>query len=297
MDLSLSDLPLPEPRALARFWAFYDAVHSEVQEELRAEFADHPQLGPVIVLDDPARRRGEDESHGLLRAAVEEGDWQPYVDSLRRLGAYYAVAGVSMHGWMSLMIALRKGLVRRLSSADDPDDSAGILEGLQQFKDLIVTVIGETFLQEKENVIARQHEAIAELSTPVLPLTAGILLLPIVGVLDSGRAAQLTEQLLDSIRRHRARVAIIDITGVAAVDSAVANHLLQTVKAVGLMGARAIVSGISPINAQVLVRIGVDLEGLHTVADLQSGLATADRILGRTVTYADPHDPSHAETR
>jgi len=126
----------------------------------------------------------------------------------------------------------------------------------------------------------RAERAILELSTPVLQLREGLLILPIIGILDSQRARQLTEQLLNSIRNNRAKVAVVDITGVAAVDSKVANHLLQTAEAARLMGATVILTGLSPEVAQSLVSIGVDLSRLITIGDLQGGIVEADRLLG-----------------
>jgi len=108
----------------------------------------------------------------------------------------------------------------------------------------------------------------------------GLLLLPVVGVIDSHRARQMTDQLLHGIHKHRAKVVVIDVTGVAAVDSMVANHLLQAVDAAALLGATAIVTGVSAAVAQTVVKIGVDLSRLRTVADLQGGVEEARTLLG-----------------
>jgi rsbT co-antagonist protein RsbR len=129
-------------------------------------------------------------------------------------------------------------------------------------------------------VIREQQEAIRELSTPVLQVRDRLLVLPIIGGLDSARARQLTEQLLGAIQSNRARVVIIDITGVAAIDLDVANHLVQTVEAARLMGASAIITGLSSKIAQTLVDLGVDLSMMKTVGDLQGGLEEADRMIG-----------------
>ena len=94
------------------------------------------------------------------------------------------------------------------------------------------------------------------------------------------RARQMTDQLLQAIHRYRAKIVVIDLTGVASVDSMVANHLLQAVDAAGLLGATVIVTGISADVAQTVVRIGVDLTRLHTAGDLQSGVAEAARSAG-----------------
>lgn len=132
-------------------------------------------------------------------------------------------------------------------------------------------------------MIREQQEAIRELSTPVLQIRERLLLLPIIGVIDPLRARQLTEQLLRAIRTNRAKVVVIDITGVAAMDATVANHLVQTVEAARLLGATVIVTGLSPEIAQTLVNIGVELGKMKTVGDLQGGIEEAERLLGYKV--------------
>jgi rsbT co-antagonist protein RsbR len=110
-----------------------------------------------------------------------------------------------------------------------------------------------------------------------------LLIQPIIGMLDTQRARQLTEQLLGAIQSHRARVVVIDITGVATIDLVVANHLVQTVEAARLMGASTIITGLSSKIAQTLVDLGVDLAMMKTVGDLQGGLEEAERLLRHRV--------------
>ena len=157
----------------------------------------------------------------------------------------------------------------------------------------IVAIVAMAFIRERENVVRQQQEAIRELSTPVLQVREGLLILPIIGLIDSLRAKQLTEQLLRAIRANRARAVVIDITGVPAVDSKIANHLLQTVDAARLMGARVIVTGLSPDVAQALVYIGVDLTRLKTVGDLQGGIEEADELLGYKVATVEAVAAGH----
>ncbi len=123
----------------------------------------------------------------------------------------------------------------------------------------------------------------------MLQVRERLLILPIIGVIDPQRARQLTEQLLRGIRTNRAKVVVIDITGVAAMDVTVANHLVQTVEASRLLGATVIVTGLSPEIAQTLVTIGVDLGKMNTVGDLQGGIEQAERLLGyKVATLAEP---------
>jgi rsbT co-antagonist protein RsbR len=141
---------------------------------------------------------------------------------------------------------------------------------------------------ERERVIHHQQEAIRELSTPVLQIRDRLLLLPIIGVLDTHRAKLVTENLLKAIRAHRARVIVMDITGVAAIDSRVAHHIMQTIAAASLMGAQVVVTGISSDVAQSLVALGIELSKLNTVGDLQGGLEHAEQILGQRAASVTP---------
>jgi rsbT co-antagonist protein RsbR len=143
-----------------------------------------------------------------------------------------------------------------------------------------VGVIADVLVFERERVIRQQQEAIRELSTPVLQVRDRLLLLPIIGLIDTQRARLITEGLLRAIRANRAKVVVMDVTGVATIDSRVANHILQTVTAARLMGAQVIVTGLSSDVAQSLAVLGIELSKLITVGDLQGGLEEAERFLG-----------------
>src|SRR5205823_1133787 len=152
----------------------------------------------------------------------------------------------------------RKAIRVRLAalSREDPKKSALAADGMNRFLDIAMGAIGEAYLSEKERLIGQQQEAIRELSTPVLQVREQMLILPVVGVVDTQRARNLTSALLKAIREHRARAAVMDITGVPIVDSKVANHLAQACEAARLMGATVIVTGISAEIAQTLVTVG-----------------------------------------
>lgn len=134
--------------------------------------------------------------------------------------------------------------------------------------------------ERAEQEIKAQQNAIRELSTPVLPINERMLVVPMVGSVDAERARQLTQQLLTAIRSHRAKAVVIDVTGVATMDTAVANHLIQAAEASRLLGAQVILSGVSRDIAQTLVTLGIDLRKLTTVGDLQSGIEEGNRLLG-----------------
>jgi rsbT co-antagonist protein RsbR len=154
------------------------------------------------------------------------------------------------------------------------------VRGVSVFTDVVMGEIGQAYLEAKEQRIVDQQEAIRELSTPVLELQEGLLLLPVVGLIDTDRARRLTESLLEEISERRARVVVLDLTGVPTMDTAVANHLMQTVAACRLMGATALVTGISADNAQTLVRLGLDLSSVNTIGDLMAGLEHAQVLMG-----------------
>jgi rsbT co-antagonist protein RsbR len=186
---------------------------------------------------------------------------------------------------LGIVLLLRDVLGRSLQVKyeDDVQMLHRVLDAYEPAANRIANTVGVNFVQERERIIRQQQEAIRELSTPVLQVRERLLILPIIGVLDSQRARQLTEQLLRGIRSNRAKVVVIDITGVPTIDSTVANHLVQTVEASRLMGASVIITGLSSEIAQTLVTIGVDLSKVNAVGDLQGGIEEAERLLGYEV--------------
>lgn len=137
----------------------------------------------------------------------------------------------------------------------------------------------ETFIKGREEVIFRQTNEITEISTPVIRVWDGVLALPIIGTLDSSRTQVVMESLLQEIVETGSGIAILDISGVPAVDSLVAQHLIKTVSATRLMGAECIISGIRPEIAQTVVHLGIDLSNIITKSTLSSALKTAFDML------------------
>ncbi|EUA50831.1 STAS domain protein [Mycobacterium xenopi 3993] len=195
-------------------------------------------------------------------------------------------AGVETDEVVGIVLLLRDVLARSLFEKyqSDFDLLNRVLDAYEPAANRIANTVAVSFVQERERIIRQQQEAIRELSTPVLQVREQLLILPIIGVLDSQRARQLTEQLLRAIRNNRAKVVVIDITGVPTIDSTVANHLVQTVDASGLMGASVIITGLSSEIALTLVTIGLDLSKMNAVGDLQGGIEEAERLLGYEVT-------------
>lgn len=218
-------------------------------------------------------------------AVLETGSVEALQAYARDLSERIIPRGVETHEVVGIVLLLRDVLARSLFAKYQGDFTLlnRILDAYEPAANRIANTVAVGFVQERERVIRQQQEAIRELSTPVLQVRERLLILPMIGVIDPLRARQLTEQLLRGIRTNRAKVVVIDITGVAAMDSNVANHLVQTVEASRLLGATVIVTGLSPEIAQTLVNIGVDLGKMNTVGDLQGGIEEAERLLGYKV--------------
>ncbi|MGI9861252.1 STAS domain-containing protein [Moorella naiadis] len=152
------------------------------------------------------------------------------------------------------------------------------------------TFLLRTALQTQREVIEKQNEALMELSTPVIPLMQDILLLPLIGTIDTRRAKEIMDNLLAGIVQYQAEVALIDISGVPVVDTQVAHHLIKTVKAARLLGSRCILVGIRPELAQTIVRLGIDFQDIITKNNLQAGLVLAFRWLGYKLERVERDD-------
>ena len=170
---------------------------------------------------------------------LETGSVEALQHYARDLSERIIPRGVETHEVVGIVLLLRDVLARSLFEKYQRDFSLlnRVLDAYEPAANRIANTVAVSFVDERERVIRQQQDAIRELSTPVLPVRERLLILPIIGVLDSERARQLTEQLLTGIRTHRAKVVVIDITGAPDVDATVANHLVQTVDASRLMGA------------------------------------------------------------
>jgi rsbT co-antagonist protein RsbR len=220
---------------------------------------------------------------------LETGSVEALQDYARNLSERIIPRGVETDEVLGIVLLLRDVLARSLFEKyqSDFDLLNQVLDAYEPAANRIANTVGVSFVQERERVIRQQQEAIRELSTPVLQVRERLVILPIIGVLDTQRARQVTEQLLRGIRTNRAKVVVIDITGVPQIDSTVANHLVQTVEASRLMGASVIITGLSAEIALTLVTIGVDLSKMNAVGDLQGGIEEAERLLGYRVTRAE----------
>ncbi len=225
--------------------------------------------------------------------ALETGSVEALQAYTADLSERILARGVETHEVLGIVLLLRDVLARSLFKKYQYDFELlnRVLDAYEPAANRIANTVAVSFVEQRERVIGQQQEAIRELSTPVLQVRERLLILPIIGVIDSQRARQLTEQLLRAIRTNRAKMVVVDITGVPSIDSAVANHLVQTVEASRLMGASVIITGLSSETAQILVTIGVDLSKINTVGDHQGGIEEAERLLGYQVILTQPPTP------
>jgi rsbT co-antagonist protein RsbR len=262
----------------------------ERRTELREEWARRITEGALLQVMTPEEIFSEVTTvYDNYVDVLETGSVETLQAYARDLSERIVPRGVETDEVLGIVLLLRDVLARALfeNYVRDSELLNAILDAYEPAANRIAVTVGVSFVEERERVIREQQEAIRELSTPVLQVRDRLLILPIIGMLDAPRARQLTEQLLGAIQSSRAKVVVIDITGVAAIDLTVANHIVQTVEAARLMGASAIITGLSSEIAQTLVDLGVDLSMMNTVGDLQGGLEEAERLMGLRPSTSD----------
>lgn len=206
-------------------------------------------------------------SHRDLRVCVME------------LSLHRARAGASPTDTSLAVLCLKEALLEAMQyTTRDTAELFAAAVLINRLLDTAGALSFETYVEGREEIIRRQSRQLLEVSTPVVRLWRHVLAVPLIGTLDTARTQVVMESVLQAIQEHEAQVAIIDITGVPAVDTAVAQHLMHTVNAVRLMGADCVISGIRPPIAQTIAQLGIDLSTILTKATLADALAAAVRI-------------------
>jgi len=267
--------------ALAAYWNFFEPHADAINNALRASLMQLPEWAPILKAQTPAQMdQQEREGRARQKAALIDGNWAPYLDDLRKQGIAYANLGITFIAWYDI-IAIYRDLIRKqlVDSNLERDEMVRVGDGMNRAVDIAMSHLGEAYLAAKEQIIEKQQVAIRELSMPVLQVNKELLVIPLVGIIDSTRARLLIESLLGSIRDRRARGVVIDVTGVPIVDTAVASHLVQACDAASLMGALVVITGISPEMAQTLVSLGAKLPAAETLVDLQEGIAYIEKAV------------------
>lgn len=264
-------------------------IFGEDQDELVDEWVRWQLADSSARLDETALRREATELLGALREALAIGTPlsqiiehdQAVRSALRGLSERRARAGTAPALTATAILALKHttmAAVERRSGDPALRYEASLL--VNQLLDAASLLTFSVYVEGREEIIRRQHQQMLELSTPVVRLWRQVLAVPLIGTLDSARTQVVMNSLLEAIQTHEARVAIIDITGVSTVDTAVAQHLLQTVSAVRLMGAECLISGVRPSIAQTVTQLGIDLSHIVTRGSLADALAAALELLG-----------------
>jgi len=272
-----------EQSDLVRIAAIKDLITPRTEDYVETFFnhlAGLDEARPLLASRAMVQRARQLKREHLV--AMVQGDYGTrYVEQRLELGALYARAGLEARVFLGAFLQLLKQVGNTVMKQFErvPMEGFESFISLKKVAFFDIGIIVDTIVFERERVIRQQQEAIRELSTPVLQIRDRLLLLPIIGIIDTQRARLITESLLLAIRTNRAKVVVMDVTGVATIDSKVANHLLQTVAAARLMGALVIVTGLTAEVAQSLVTLGLELSKLNTVGDLQGGLEEAERLL------------------
>ncbi len=207
-----------------------------------------------------------------------------YVEDRLRVGAAHERIGLSPKWYIGAYGRYLRLIFDRLFGELAPAEAQAAVRSVTKLVLFDMSLAIDTYIMANLDTVARHQAAIRELSTPVIRVHHRILLLPLVGTVDSHRAEQIMETLLLRVVEEQARAVIIDIAGVPLVDTMVADHLLKSTEAVRLLGAETILTGISAQIARTIVQLGVDISAMHTRSRLADGIELALALLGRVIT-------------
>ena len=208
----------------------------------------------------------------FLEANLDEA----YVARRRRVGQAHATIGLPLNTYFAGMNMFLELLVELINkSALSEKEKASTIESVSKLLHLDTAIVVETYNQLIEETLTEQTRSLLEMSTPVTQIWEGILLLPIVGIIDSKRARDIMDGVLAKISETQSQIFIMDISGVGVVDTAVANHLIKITRATRLMGCETLVSGVSPAIAQTIVDLGIEVGKVKTTATMKDALSDA----------------------
>jgi rsbT co-antagonist protein RsbR len=210
-----------------------------------------------------------------------------YVEDRLRVGAAHERIGLAPKWYIGAYSRYLRLLLDRMFADFAPAEAQAAFRSIKKLVAFDMALAIDTYNAAYLDTMARQQAAIRELSTPVIRVYERVLLLPVVGTVDSHRAEQIMEQLLVRVVEEQARAVIVDIAGVPVVDTRVADHLIKTTAAVRLLGAETILTGISAHVARTIIQLGVDISSMHTLTRLADGIELALGIVGREIRPAE----------
>ncbi len=216
---------------------------------------------------------------------IDTPDFADAVALLQDISASRAEQGFTASETAVFVFSLKDALLKYMQEeiSEDPVILNAEIQKMNKIIDNLGLLTFETYAKTREEVILQQSRSLMELSTPVIRLWDQIIMLPIVGVIDTVRATQLMESLLEAIVSTESRVAILDVTGIPIIDTKVAQHLIKTVAAAKMLGAEVIITGISSDAAQTMTKLEIDISNVKTRGSLRIGLNEAFNMVGVTV--------------
>jgi rsbT co-antagonist protein RsbR len=259
----------------------------EVVDGFYALLLGHPGTKRFLTDDGQVKRLKRTQSAYFLQLFDGRCDL-PYVENRIRVGTVHERIGLAPKWYIAAYRRYLALLLERVV-ADIPD-RAEALAAYQSLKKIVafdMSIAIDTYIAANLESLGRHQAAIRELSTPVIRVHERLLLLPLVGAIDSQRAQQVMEMVLVRVIEEKARAIIIDIAGVPVVDTKVADHLLKTTAAVKLIGAQTILTGISAQVARTIVQLGVDISSMHTLARLSEGIELGLELVGKRIAPKD----------
>ena len=264
-----------------------DEAVEAIYEHMRATLGDTFNLH---FSDEKALTRAKSLSR---RAWLEflAGQWdERYVQSRIRIGEVHAQLQIEPRHYLAIMEVAVDTLIAAAIDGIAPEERQATINSIRRVANMEGAMVVDVYANRTSEIITQQSRALTDMSTPITAIWDGILMLPVVGIVDSRRAQDIMQRMLEQISEKRATVFILDISGVAVVDTAVANHLIRMTKAARLMGSYTIVSGLSPSVAQTIVELGIEVGEMRTTGNLQDALRIAFERLGG-------EHPGHAKAK
>lgn len=241
-------------------------------------------LGPDYEVHFPDATTIARAQSAARRAWLEffEAKWDDaYVRTRERIGEVHAQLQVEPRHYLAAMNkAIELWTIELYSGDIDQQEWPATIAALRRTIMMEAALVVDVYSRRTGEVIGQQSRALIDMSTPIAALWEGILMLPIVGILDSRRAEDIMQRMLEQVAEKQATVFILDISGVAVVDTAVANHLIRMTKAARLMGCETIVSGLSPSVARTIVELGIEVGEMRTTGNLRDALRNAFERVG-----------------
>lgn len=216
---------------------------------------------------------------------IKDQAYAPISTILRGISADFNAANCTPSETATFIFSMKDALLNTLQAKYPQKEKLGEIVGVvNRLVDKIGLLTFETYVEVKESLIREQQRSLIETAAPVVKLWDKILMVPLIGILDSERTQLVMDKMLAGIEETQSKVVILDITGIPTVDTLVARHLISTVTAVRLMGAECIVTGISARIAQTVVQMGIDLKSVNTRGTMADGLREAFVIVGLKVS-------------